>query len=175
MQIIVLPPDDPKYKENENKWMEYKKWYIEAHPLELKEVTKKNFSELKNYKLIAVYNPCHSPRRTQSPDFKFALLQDDWIHFYSIDGYSHERWTVRKVFPEFERERVYFDFIYMWFWGCLYISKDIYEDYSEFVDSKYKQFNLLTPRDMWHNREPVMKMYFDNLENKKIKDKENIN
>ena len=58
--------------------------------------------------------------------------------------------------------------IYSWFWGWLFISKDIYKDYSDFVDLKCKDFDLWTPRNIRYNREPVMKMYFDDKENSKV-------
>lgn len=170
MKIIEFPPDDPKYKENENKWMEYKKWYIKTHPLELKEVTEKEIPELIKYKLVAVYRPW----RMDTSGCNFALFQDDWIHFYTTDNYSHDwYWTVIKTFPGFERngdeEAKDYEWIYIWFWGWLFISKDIYKDYSDFVDFECKDFDLWTPRNIRYNREPVMKMYFDNLNNNKTK------
>lgn len=169
MKIIEFPPDNTKYKENENKWMKYKKWYIKAHPLELKEVAEKEILELKNYKLIAVYRPW----RMGVSYCNFAILQDDWIHFYTTDNYSHDGYgAVIKTFPGFERdgdkEAKDYEWIYIWFWGWLFISKDIYKDYSDFVDLKCKDFDLWTPRNIRYNREPVMKMYFDDKENSKV-------
>lgn len=88
------------------------------------------------------------------------------------DGY----WAVTKTFLWVEKvyDELYkttiekakvdnYEFVHTWFWGWLFVRKNIFNDYYEFVEGKCKEFEIGNSWNLRYNREGLAKMYFDNL------------
>lgn len=156
---------EEKLSKIQDAWFEEAHKYEKDHPIHFTEITAEDISKMWDEKIIFLDRPW----RMGSEDAHFVIQKDWEFNYYITDRDWYD--TAIKTFKSFEdynkkrdeENLENYESVYLWFWAMLFVHKDIFYAFNQFVEiirSKYNTEDLQMFRCLWI---PLSKMFIDSL------------